>query len=41
MAADANEFYKPAFGATGLMRMQGRHGQLMHAAIQFNGARSS
>lgn len=37
-AADAIEFYKKAFGATEMMRLPGKDGKLMHAAMQINGA---
>ena len=37
-AADAIEFYKKAFGATEMMRVPGKDGKLMHAALQINGA---
>jgi len=37
-AADAIAFYKKAFGAVETMRLPGRDGRLMHAAIQIGGA---
>jgi uncharacterized glyoxalase superfamily protein PhnB len=36
-AADAIEFYKKAFGAEELMRLQGPDGKLIHASISING----
>jgi len=35
-AADAITFYKKAFGATELMRLEGQDGKLMHACILIN-----
>ncbi|HEX2512720.1 MAG TPA: VOC family protein [Xanthobacteraceae bacterium] len=37
-AADAITFYKKAFGATELMRLEGQDGKLMHACILVNGS---
>ena len=37
-AADAITFYKKAFGATELMRLEGQEGKLMHACILINGS---
>ncbi len=37
-AADAIEFYKKAFGATEMVRVAGKDGKLMHAAIQICGS---
>jgi PhnB protein len=37
-AADAIEFYKKAFGAVEMMRLPGKDGKLMHAAIRIGGA---
>ena len=37
-AAAAIEFYKKAFGATELMRLEGQDGKLMHACILVNGS---
>lgn len=37
-AADAIEFYKRAFGAEEMMRLDGPNGQIMHAAVSINGA---
>ena len=37
-AADAITFYKKAFGATELMRLEGQDGKLMHACILINGS---
>jgi uncharacterized glyoxalase superfamily protein PhnB len=37
-AADAIEFYKKAFGAIEMMRLPGKDGKLMHAAVQIRGA---
>jgi PhnB protein len=37
-AAEAIEFYKKAFGAVETMRLPGKDGKLMHAAIQIGGA---
>jgi PhnB protein len=37
-AADAIAFYKKAFGATELMRLEGQDGQLMHACVSINGS---
>jgi uncharacterized glyoxalase superfamily protein PhnB len=37
-AADAIDFYKEAFGAVETMRMPGKDGKLMHAAIEIGGA---
>jgi uncharacterized glyoxalase superfamily protein PhnB len=38
-AAQAIEFYKKAFGAVEMMRLPGKDGRLMHAAIQIGAAR--
>jgi PhnB protein len=37
-AADAISFYRKAFGAVETMRLPGKDGKLMHAAIQIGGA---
>ncbi len=37
-AAEAIDFYKRAFGAQEMIRLPGRDGKLMHAAIRINGA---
>ena len=37
-AADAIAFYKDAFGAQELMRLDGEDGKIMHAALTINGA---
>lgn len=37
-AAKAIDFYKKAFGATEMMRLAGKDGRLMHAALEINGA---
>lgn len=37
-AAEAIDFYKKAFGAIETMRLPGKDGKLMHAAIQIGGA---
>ena len=37
-AAKAIEFYKNAFGATEVMRLPGKDGKLVHAALEINGA---
>ncbi len=37
-AAEAIDFYKKAFGAVEMMRLPGKDGKLMHAAIQIGGA---
>jgi PhnB protein len=37
-AADAIDFYKKAFGAIETMRLAGKNGKLMHAAIKFGNA---
>jgi uncharacterized glyoxalase superfamily protein PhnB len=37
-AADAIEFYKKAFGAVEMVRLPGKSGKLMHAAVQIRGA---
>jgi uncharacterized glyoxalase superfamily protein PhnB len=37
-AAEAIEFYKKAFGAVEKMRLPGKDGKLMHAAIEIGGA---
>jgi PhnB protein len=37
-AADAIEYYKKAFGAVEMMRLPGKDGKLIHAAIQIGGA---
>lgn len=37
-AADAIEFYKNAFGAEEMVRLPGRDGKLMHAAVSINGS---
>jgi len=37
-AASAIAFYKEAFGAQEMMRMPGKDGKLMHAAVSINGA---
>jgi PhnB protein len=37
-AAEAIEFYKKAFGAEEMMRLPGKDGKLMHAAVQIRGA---
>lgn len=37
-AAKAIDFYKKAFGATEMMRLPGKDGRLVHAAVQINGA---
>jgi PhnB protein len=37
-AAQAIDFYKKAFGATEMMRMPGKDGKIIHAALQINGA---
>ena len=37
-AADAITFYKKAFGAKELMRLEGQDGKLMHACILINGS---
>jgi PhnB protein len=37
-AADAIDFYQRAFGAVETMRLPGKDGRLMHAAIQIGGA---
>jgi PhnB protein len=37
-AADAIDFYKNAFDAVEMMRLPGKDGRLMHAAIQIGGA---
>ena len=38
-AAKAIDFYKKAFGAKEMMRLAGKDGKLIHAAIEINGAR--
>jgi PhnB protein len=38
-AADAIDFYKKAFGAVEMMRLPGKDGRLMHAAIEIGAAR--
>src|SRR5262245_56050535 len=37
-AAEAIDFYKKAFGAVEMMRMPGKDGKIMHAAVQIRGA---
>jgi uncharacterized glyoxalase superfamily protein PhnB len=37
-AAEAIAFYKKAFGAEEMMRLPGKDGKLMHAAVQIRGA---
>lgn len=37
-AAEAIDFYKRAFGAEEMIRLPGRDGRLMHAAVRINGA---
>ncbi len=37
-AAKAIDFYKKAFGAVEMMRLPGKDGRLIHAAVQINGA---
>jgi uncharacterized glyoxalase superfamily protein PhnB len=37
-AAEAIDFYKRAFGATEMMRVPGKDGRLMHAAVRINGS---
>jgi PhnB protein len=37
-ADKAIDFYKKAFGATEMMRMPGKDGKIIHAALQINGA---
>lgn len=37
-AKDAIEFYKTAFGAKELMRVEGESGKLMHGCVEINGA---
>ena len=37
-AAKAIEFYKKAFGAIEVLRLPGRDGKLIHAALEINGA---
>lgn len=38
-AAEAIAFYKKAFGAEEMMRLPGKDGKLMHAAVEIRGAR--
>ena len=38
-AAKAIAFYKKAFGAKEMMRLAGKDGKLIHAAVEINGAR--
>jgi uncharacterized glyoxalase superfamily protein PhnB len=37
-AAKAIDFYKKAFGAVEMMRLPGKDGRLIHAAVEINGA---
>jgi uncharacterized glyoxalase superfamily protein PhnB len=38
-AAKAIDFYKKAFGGVEMMRLPGKDGRLIHAAVEINGAR--